>query len=259
MVKSLHQAVREEKPWVKFGVSPFGIWKPGVPEGTMAYVDACKDLCADSRLWLQEGWLDYCAPQLYWSRDSKEQAFEPLLSWWAMQNTRSRHLWPGIATDRVGVKRRPDEMVGQIMLTRLRLQSQGHIHWNMKPLLVDQLGVAKLLQKKVYASPALIPESPWMVPDKQAVPAFIAGGKEEAGQWRVSWVMAPESTPAALWIWQEKREGVWSTQLLPGSARSFSQQSSGVSEVYIAAVDRYGRISPKQKVDLTQDQVSAVR
>ncbi len=259
MVKGMYETIRKEKPWVKFGVSPFGIWKPGVPAGTMAYVDACEHLYADSRRWLQEGWLDYCAPQLYWSRDSKLQPFEPLLTWWALQNSKSRHLWPGIASERVGAQRRPDEMVGQIMLTRLRLESGGHIHWNMKPLLNNHLGLGTLLKKKVYEQPALVPESPWMVPDKQPVPSFIAGKKVESGQWRVSWVMAPESLPPFCWIWREKQEGVWTFQILPGTVRSFSQNGAGVSEIQIAAVDRYGRISSWQKVEVAPWQAQTTR
>jgi uncharacterized lipoprotein YddW (UPF0748 family) len=250
MVRSLYQTVREEKPWVKFGVSPFGIWKPGVPAGTMAYVDACQDLCADSRYWLQEGWLDYCAPQLYWARDSKEQAFGLLLNWWALQNTKSRHLWPGLATDRVGVRRRPDEMVGQIMVTRQRLESQGHIHWNMKPLLTDHLGISTLLEKKVYAQPALIPESPWMVPAQNTLPVFNIQAKGDRFEWVLSNSPGQVMAPVALWVWREKRNGTWSTQLLPGNTSSFKPTRVDVKEISLSVVDRYGRLGNGQKFNV---------
>ncbi|MDZ4788790.1 MAG: family 10 glycosylhydrolase [Blastochloris sp.] len=247
MVQSIHQVVREEKPWVKFGVSPFGIWKPGVPKGTMANVDAREDLHADSRLWLQEGWLDYCAPQLYWSRDSPEQAFDPLLTWWALQNTKGRHLWPGIATERVGVKRRPEEMVAQVMLMRLRLQSQGHIHWNFKPLLTDQLGVGTLLKKKVYTEIALVPESPWMVPTQLGRPTFLLKSETSQKEWSLSWSLPPNSAPPALWILRRKRSGTYVTELLPARMRSVSFEDTSLAEVSLTAVDRYGRLSAEQK------------
>ncbi|NJK91274.1 MAG: family 10 glycosylhydrolase [Blastochloris sp.] len=250
MVRGLHEMIRQEKPWVKFGVSPFGIWRPGVPEGTMAYVDAYDHLYADSRKWMQEGWLDYCAPQLYWSRDSKEQPYEPLLNWWVEQNTRQRHLWPGIAVDRVGARRRPDEMVAQIMLSRIRQQTAGNIHWNMKPLLRDQLGVGTLIRRKLYEEPALVPESPWMRPAGLGEIQFkVLPVTSEPGAARVlRWELGEGVTPLQGWVLRQKRGEAWLTTLLPRESRSFELGAEHASELSLAAVDRYGRLGPEQAV-----------
>ena len=65
-VAQLYQRVHVAKPWVAVGISPFGIWRPGVPSTTTAGVDQYDELYADARKWLRDGSLDYVAPQLYW-------------------------------------------------------------------------------------------------------------------------------------------------------------------------------------------------
>ena len=87
---------------MKFGISPFGIWRPGNPKGIDG-LDSFSELYADSRKWWSSGWVDYLAPQLYWPIDSKEHSFPTLLKWWADQNLQHRHLWPGLNSAEVGV------------------------------------------------------------------------------------------------------------------------------------------------------------
>ena len=66
-----------------------------------------RTLYADAKKWEQEGWLDYLTPQIYWQVESKGQPYAKLLAWWAEQNVKQRHLWPGNFTSKVGVK--PDK------------------------------------------------------------------------------------------------------------------------------------------------------
>ena len=99
-IRQINTEIHRVKPWVKFGVSPFGIWRPGHPKQIKG-LDAYDELYADARLWLREGWLDYCAPQLYWQIADTEQAFPVLMQWWHEQNPKRRHLWPGINTAKV--------------------------------------------------------------------------------------------------------------------------------------------------------------
>ena len=61
------------------GISPFGIWRPGVPATIEARLDCYAHLFADSRRWLAEGWCDYLAPQLYWAIEPAKQSFPVLL------------------------------------------------------------------------------------------------------------------------------------------------------------------------------------
>jgi uncharacterized lipoprotein YddW (UPF0748 family) len=85
-VKRLYDAVKAEKPHVKLGISPFGIWRPGYP-ASVDGLDSYEELFADSKKWWNQGWVDYLAPQLYWSIDAKQQSFPALLRWWTEQNT----------------------------------------------------------------------------------------------------------------------------------------------------------------------------
>ena len=93
-IRDLYQQIKVAKPHVKFGISPFGIWRPGNPPQITGY-DAYANLYGDSRKWMQEGWADYFSPQLYWKIEQPGQSFPVLLIWWSQQNTQNRHLWPG--------------------------------------------------------------------------------------------------------------------------------------------------------------------
>ena len=79
-IKQVYTEIKAMKPYVKFGISPFGIWRPGYPESIQGY-DQYEGLYADARLWLQEGWVDYFAPQLYWKISALGQSFPVLLGW----------------------------------------------------------------------------------------------------------------------------------------------------------------------------------
>src|ERR671912_592860 len=118
------------KPTIKVGISPFGIWRPGNPPG-VAGLDAYATIYADSRKWLQQGWVDYLAPQLYWAISAPQQSFPALLDWWLSQSTRGRHVWPGLAAYRVqdGTSSAfsPAEIATQVSLTRDRAAGTGHI------------------------------------------------------------------------------------------------------------------------------------
>ncbi|MBA2434196.1 MAG: family 10 glycosylhydrolase [Chthoniobacterales bacterium] len=152
-VRSLYRSVKASKPRVRVGISPFGIWRPGVPPTIEAQLDSYAQLFADSRKWLAEGWVDYLAPQLYWGIAPAKQSFPVLLDWWRAQS-RGKPVWPGIATERIGAKRPAREIVEQIALSRRGTSSPGHIHWSMKALLQNQGGIDNLLQAGPYAEKA---------------------------------------------------------------------------------------------------------
>ncbi len=159
-VEAMYHGVKAVKPSVRVGISPFGIWRPGVPSTIEAQLDSFDQLFADSRHWLAQGWCDYLAPQLYWSIEPAKQSFPVLLNWWRQQSRAGKPIWPGIATERVGAKRPASEMVREIELTRqgdLNNNAPGHIHWSMKALMTNQGGVSDLLRRDVYGQPA---ESP---------------------------------------------------------------------------------------------------
>src|SRR5580765_2359386 len=158
-VHKVYDSIKATKPWVKFGISPFGIWRPENPPQIKGF-DAYGKLYADSRKWLMNGWVDYFAPQLYWSIDSREQSFPVLLKWWTQQNSKHRLLVPGL-DDTKTVNLNPEtnternrqrwqvlEIVNQIRLARKQTGVDGHIHWNMKSLMRNQ-ALDEALQQQV--------------------------------------------------------------------------------------------------------------
>lgn len=160
-VKRLHDEVKAAKPSVRVGVSPFGIWRPGRPAQVKGF-DAYEEISADARTWIQRGWVDYLAPQLYWPIDQKEQSFPALLAWWASQGSRGSALWPGIAASRVGFEEGgkgwpAKEIVEQIRRTRAHPGATGHILFSARALLENRAGLATELLKDVWAEPASLP------------------------------------------------------------------------------------------------------
>lgn len=161
LVRELGATVHSTKPWVKFGISPFGIYRPGVPEGIKAGVDQYAELYADARKWLREGWCDYMVPQLYWKRSSQGQPFEPLLEWWLGENVKGVPLLAGQFTSQCGPefgKWPASEIGGQIQLVRSH-SAAGSVHFSMRAIQGDWNGVAKKL-KTFYRLPAIPPVSP---------------------------------------------------------------------------------------------------
>ncbi len=98
LVKNVHRTIKSEKPWVQFGISPFGVWKNNStdPKGsdTRAGQTTYEDLYADPLLWMQKGWIDYIAPQVYWSMDLPVASHRKIVDWWA-QNTIGSNLYIG--------------------------------------------------------------------------------------------------------------------------------------------------------------------
>lgn len=159
-LRSLRAEIKASKPSVLFGISPFGIYRPGQPE-TIQGFDAYAKLYADSKLWLEEGVVDYLAPQLYWPIDQKAQSFPVLLDWWQSQNPAGRPVWPGLYTSRVLANDEGwpvSEIANQIETVREASDSPGHIHFSYKALAQNRSGLADLLEEQVYARPALLPE-----------------------------------------------------------------------------------------------------
>jgi len=158
-VKRLHDEVKALKENVRVGISPFGIWRPGRPAQVKGF-DAYEEVSADARTWLQRGWVDYLAPQLYWPIDQREQSFPALLAWWAGQNTAERFLWPGLAAFHVGDDGKgwpAGEIAEQIRRTRAQPGVTGHILFSARALLENRGGIATELRKDVWAEPAELP------------------------------------------------------------------------------------------------------
>jgi uncharacterized lipoprotein YddW (UPF0748 family) len=240
-VQRVYRAIKAEKPWVKFGISPFGIWRPGYP-AQIRGLDAYAHLYADARTWWTNGWVDYFAPQLYWAIEPPAQSFPALLNWWSEQNTQQRHLWPGMNSVNVGRTWKPEEIINQVRLTGGASPTSGHIHWNMRRGLMSKNGLAEALRAQLYREPALVPASPWLASNAPAKPKLTVTSRKDGT--RVAWPPASGAgaSQIAFWVLQTRTQGRWTTEVLAGSTTSHLLSGSP-EQVALRAVDRYGQLS----------------
>lgn len=258
LVEALYRDIKRAKPWVKFGISPFGIWRPGFPESVRG-LDAFEALYADSRRWLAEGWLDYFVPQLYWQVGAPQQSYPALLSWWAEQNGRGRHLWPGNGTFRVtdqGSVRWPaSELVDQIRVTRDQPGASGNVHFNMTALVRGTDGLDRRLLGGPYAAPALVPASPWLSPAAPAPPAVSATPGPRRLELRITSAAADRTAVSAprWWLVRARYGDGWRAQVVDAGARSVGVPASASGElpdlVVVNAIDRAGVESAPVRIE----------
>ena len=252
-VETLHTRLRSLPRPVKLGISPFGIWRPGHPPSIEAGLDQYGTLFADPRRWLHEGWLDYCAPQLYWRISKVGQSFPVLLAWWARNNPHGRHVWPGLYTSSVGSSGWPArEIVDQIMVARGILQPQpGHIHFSARAVLDSDLvgaGGDRLkaaLARGPYRTPALAPATPWLDDQPPAEPLVTA--RLEAGELLLDWARPEGEAPFLYVVYTKGPESGWRHRIVPASRTelrvSLDGEKSRVESVAVSSVDRMGNES----------------
>ena len=175
IILKLSIAIKKTKPTVKFGVSPFCVWrnKDRDPEGsdTKAGQTNYDDLYADILLWLENGWVDYVAPQLYLEIGHNRVAYETMLEWWA-KHAYGRHIYIGHGIYRAFEKnaawKNPKELPNQIKLLREYPEIQGSIYFSSKSFDRNPNGWNDSLRNNYYRLPASIPEMDWL-PAKKTV------------------------------------------------------------------------------------------
>ncbi|NNV56804.1 glycoside hydrolase family 10 protein [Limnovirga soli] len=165
IIKMIHVAVLQTKPFIKFGISPFGVWrnisKDKDGSNTQAGQTNYDDLYADILLWLQQGWIDYVAPQLYWEIGHHLCDYNILLNWWGNHSYGKQvYIGHGIyrAVERPTLAwRNPNELPNQIKNLRNNPNVQGSIYYSCTNLLHNPNGWADSLAQNYYQYPALVP------------------------------------------------------------------------------------------------------
>ncbi len=164
IICELHDLIKAIKPSVQFGISPFGIWRneSSDPDGSKTNgLQNYDELYADVKLWMEEGWIDYVVPQLYWHIGSRAADHKELAHWWA-QHCYNTHLYIGMApyqlVDRKQVsavewKRKkntawaqPNEICRQLHLHEQIPQIEGQVFFSISHLLKNPLGICDSLQ-----------------------------------------------------------------------------------------------------------------
>ncbi|MCP3930991.1 MAG: family 10 glycosylhydrolase [Bacteroidetes bacterium] len=165
LIQQLSDTIKTAKPWVRFGISPFGVWrnkdKDPMGSDTRAGQTNYDDLYADVLNWLRNDWIDYVAPQLYWNIGYPPADFEKLLQWWRRYGY-DKHIYIGQAAYKVGANQveawhDPLEIPRQIRMIRNTPECQGSIYFSSKSVLSNKLGIRDTLTRQ-YSTSALLPE-----------------------------------------------------------------------------------------------------
>jgi len=185
---------------VKFGISPFGVWRPGNPPQIGGF-DSYAELYGDSRKWLLNGWADYFTPQLYWPTFREDLSYPVLLQWWVEQNARGRHIWPGNYLDKVtGTPTGwpSQELLDQIALTRAQRGATGNVYFSMRSFMFGRDSLPEKLVAGPYATRTLVPASTWLDSIPPLQPIVRAGRDTATGATNIS--LQPQGAEAT-WLW----------------------------------------------------------
>lgn len=167
LIKQVSDSIKAVKPYVKFGISPFGIWQnktASQPEGSATNgLQSFSDIYADSKKWIQQGWVDYLAPQLYWYIGFSVADYGILANWWNNLVTEPRHIYIGQAMYRVNADANwnANEIPKQLNVNRSLKNVYGSIFYNTTSLNKNPLGVRDSLRNNYFKYPALLPPMPW--------------------------------------------------------------------------------------------------
>ncbi len=154
------------KRHVKFGISPFGIWrnKSNDPAGSATSgMSAYDSIYADARHWIRKGTVDYVMPQLYWPRGFRVADYDVLMPWWAKQvEGTGVHLYIGQALYRVGATdtpawTKPGELPAHLTRNRKYPEVRGDVYFSATQVRTNPLGAMDRIAKAHYARPALMP------------------------------------------------------------------------------------------------------
>ncbi len=202
-IKQVNDSIKTAKPWVKFGISPFGIYKNGIPFGITG-LNAYEELYIDPLKWAEEGDVDYLMPQLYW-KFGGGQDFEKLSKWWAKEvgEKRGRHFYPGTAPYRADNSTRgssalfkADEIPRQIQFTRDHDYMGGVSFFRMKNITTHKTqGLVDSLKTNYYRRPAIIPTMDWLDTSVPETPTNIslAIDAEQGNKITLAWDKADDA------------------------------------------------------------------
>ena len=169
LIKEVHEAIVSVNPRVKFGVSPFGVWRnnnlSSFGSRTNSGITSYDHLHADVRLWLEMGWVDYVAPQLYQNIKHKNNPYKELVRWWS-KNAFGKHLYIGHAAYRLFWDSNRtwydyQEMPNQIRHLRKFSHTLGSVFYSCKAILRNKGALRDSLQSYFYQYPALVPPMAW--------------------------------------------------------------------------------------------------
>ena len=197
LVQELGDTIKKIKPWVKFGISPFGVWrnKSADPTGSDSNAGQTNydDLFADIKLWVEKGWIDYNVPQLYWQIGHPLADYTPLIKWWS-ENNFGEHLYIGqdvMRTINVAPEGSKDERGVSQLAEKMRMVREdpnihGNVWWSGYGLSKNPYGMIDSLASSYQRYPALIPQYA-RIDTTPPAPVKNLSGKKNKGEVRLTW------------------------------------------------------------------------
>ncbi|MBT8226590.1 MAG: family 10 glycosylhydrolase [Dactylosporangium sp.] len=195
MIKEMHQRIHELKPWVQFGVSPFGIWRNATADPLGSATSGNQSYAAnhaDTKRWVEEGWLDYIVPQLYWTIGFAKADYAALVPWWStvIEGTGVR-LYIGQAAYRTGSTGSwgdAGELSAHLALNRNHPQVSGDVYFSAKDVRADRIGAITRVAAEHYAAPALVPQTGQPTAATRMPPTVTkARADPDSGAVRIGW------------------------------------------------------------------------
>ena len=196
LVARVGESIRALKPWVKFGISPSGIYRsstdPAIGSPTSAGASQhYLHMFADSRKWLQSGWVDYLAPQVYWYIGQTGSDYKLLVPWWN-ENAFGRHMYVGLADYKMNTAgwTSPAQIADQIALNRASAHIAGQVHFRHAFLAGNALAYRTDLKNNIYNKQAMLPAMPWKDSSVPTAPASLSSALNEDGSLTLAWTRA---------------------------------------------------------------------
>lgn len=182
LIEGLHKEIAAVKPWVIFGISPFGIWRNETSDPRGSKTNGLQNydaLYADVLLWAEKGWVDYLLPQLYWDLEHRAASYLVLVDWWN-RNANGRNLYVGqdigvtMKKPDIAPSTEPNQLRHKVMLTREAENIQGNCWWPAYSLTNNTGKIADILRADLQSTVALPPLYPWI---SEVAPMAVEGLK----------------------------------------------------------------------------------
>ncbi len=259
-IQMLSEDIKLIKPWVKFGISPFGVWrnKSDDPRGsnTTAGTSSYRDLYADVLTWLENGWIDYVAPQIYWEIGHSSADYKELCNWWS-ENRHNSALYIGHALYKSNSQstveewRKADQLPKQVELTREIEGIDGSIFYSAKHFKRDLMGFQNALKTQFYTTYAIVPPIAMLDSTGPVVPYRLRKSGRKL-KWKVEEVDDPMSEAISYVIYRNSIEEILNPELASSiylvtrdmkTRISKDEEESGEYEFRVSALDRFNNES----------------
>ncbi|WP_345429928.1 glycoside hydrolase family 10 protein [Actinoallomurus vinaceus] len=254
LVQGLSTGIHQAKPWVRFGISPFGVWRNKSEDSNGSATHALQsydDIYADTRKWIKNGWIDYVVPQLYWPIGYPPADYRTLVAWWARQVAGTRvQLIIGQAGYQIGHGgpwNATAEMSRHLAIDAKHPEVTGEAIFSATDLRQDRRGFASRLFRDHFGRPAIAPASPRTAGGPPSAPTRLAA-KDRRVNWKGSGAMAYA-------VYRSPAKGPACTSpdphelltVVPGQTTQITDhtaKSGHVYTYYVTALDGQHRESP---------------